>query len=58
MTPTAFDVAPLVAVENLRRSRVLLKGDLPSPLAPPLGLRVPGPLPLRDRGLRRCCASA
>jgi len=24
----------------------------------PLGPRVPGPLPLRDRGLRRCCASA
>jgi len=45
MTPTAFDVAPLVAVENLRRSRVLLKGDLPSPLAPPLGLRVPGRCP-------------
>jgi len=45
MTPTAFDVAPLVAVENLRRSRVLLKGDLPSPLAPPSGRAFRGRCP-------------
>ena len=51
LTPEALLSAVPVPIPARQRQRIILKGDVPSPINPPPGLPLPHPLPLRLRPL-------